>query len=203
MNGFSTGDRRILKCVRMLLVASTMCFQFLADQRRAAAALEFTVTPSPDYRSVIEGDSGIFDFTVKNVGATTFTIDEVIIPITNPILFVSGDAHDEVFSTQLVNVDNCKGKSLGTNGSCQFQQTFQTRDLDIAASGNNVGLWKIGNIVGVTTATEADTRRGTALVEVRDPNAVSELPEPTSAMLCLLGLMSALTLRSNLRDRSR
>lgn len=188
---------RSLITTSMMLVGVTLTTLHPAQ---VFAVPMYTVTPNPLALSVLEEQSGVFDFTVKNVGAEDLTITDItkIIlsipsdrdPAQRSISYLSGDKHDEVFNTQLV-ISTCKGKTLSTNGTCVFQQLFQTRDLNKAASGTNVGIWEISNAV---FASEDFFEVGEATVEVRDPGAATTIPEPSTLFLFGSGVVGIASL---------
>lgn len=175
-----------MKKIMFIIVALSIT---LLSGRAAAIPPLFTVSPTPSYISVLEGQSGVFDFTVKNVGIEDITIFDVRLidnEVANSIEYIKGDKNDAVFNTQIVNATNCAGKVLSTNGTCVFQQLFQTQDLDPIASGTNVGHWWIKNVV--ESSSPFDINFGRALVEVKDHGAVSTIPEPDTLFLLALGL---------------
>jgi hypothetical protein len=157
--------------IQWLMAAVAVC-TILAHADPSQAVSMISVTPNVPFRIVPEGDSGLFNFTVTNVGTepVTLTVFSPLLnvpagdpafgntnPIVNGVEFVSGDRNDEVFRTTIPNgEDFCGGFRLGPEGTCVFKQLFDTHDLNKSQSDTKSGIWKIYNFVSFTPAVRSE-----------------------------------------------
>lgn len=76
-----------------------------------------------------------------------------------------------------------------------FKPLFDTQDLNKSQSDTNSGIWKIYNVVSFAPAGTPNFQIGRATVEVLDPGATPQLPEPSTLLLFASGLAGLAGLR--------
>jgi hypothetical protein len=148
-----------------------------------AQSASITVTNSPNSGMVLEGVSGVFNWTVTNILAQ----DNVTITSVNqgPItLTFRSDAEDEVYRAAIVTKnDFCTNFTIGPGGTCKFQETFDTRDLS-SVPDKDIGTWAVEVDVVFTVNGVQSTEKAGGIADVADPG----VPEPASYLLSIIGL---------------
>jgi hypothetical protein len=172
------------------LQAIVLAIAFIGLTRSSLAADSFTnisIYASQPELTVQEGQSGYFEFTIANLTNWTIRIQNIQTrwqdeyPFGHPI-YVSGEPEDEVYATG-ISQEPITPLYLGPGQTITFHQDFDTRDLH--PDGDiDIGTWMIWNDVtyyyGGTY--EEIHAYGSALVNV------SDIPEPSSGAIFLLGI---------------
>ena len=152
-----------------------------------------TITPNPTWLSVLEGQPGVFAFTVANGGPDRIQIVEVDALVRRP---VRGDTeHHLVLHPTLIAGDECTGLVLGLGGTCKFKQVFDTQHQG-PMTFMEPGFWDVRNEVTWKTLPKApfdpvfgDTL-GKAPVEVRHTGQPPTIPIPPTLPLMAAALAS-------------
>ena len=179
----------------MTLLSRLILTMALAIAPTAFSAPIISITPDALSRTVLEGQSGLFDFTVKNLlGADDVKITDVLISI-DFFLFLSGEPEDEVYAT-IKGPDNCTGKTLGPGGTCLFTEIFRTRDLKPDKDVDS-GKWDIFNFVLFTVNGVGGNSSSPAEVIVKD------VPEPSTCALFSVALAALCLFRKKSKNKSQ
>lgn len=154
-----------------------------------------SLTADARAKSVIEESPVVFQLTVRNVQQFQGDIQITEISPLEPLDFLGGDMRDQALNPSVVNATRCTDFPLAFGSTCSFQLLALTTDLDKEHSGTNTGLWGIDLLISARPVNPAATvirNFGQLEVEVRDPGAVSMIPEPSTSLLMMCGIAGLL-----------
>jgi hypothetical protein len=189
-----------------LAAAVTLSFFWAIPLRADRVVVGLTFFPDPVV--VQEFAPGAVKITISNNNnfpVQIACIDNVNCKDKGPtptILYDSGDRNDQAFNP-VDDVTNCtaqNGKYLelgASGGSCNYKINFDTRDLNVPASGKNFGKWALISMVGFSyqqnNVVSLVYTSGEGIIYVTDPGSPSPVPEPNVLLLWVGGIGAVAT----------
>lgn len=134
----------------------------------------------PDFASVAEGGSGTLHFLVTNTGAG----NAVIAQVTPDTLFLFGNNTDDAGILRATGCD--PGTILAPAASCTVAIPFFTPFTAAPSEDSDFGVTSVGLNIVLTTGNSSDGIGGVL---------VSDVPEPSTALLFCIGMMGIICWR--------